>query len=100
MSVQMSDLLQLVVDENASDLHIRVGVPPTVRLHGALVPLDMPSLTPEDTESLMRGITSDDQIQKVRTNGGSDFGFAFGDAARFRVSVFKERGNFGMALRL
>jgi len=38
MSVQMSDLLQLVVDENASDLHIRVGVPPTVRLHGALVP--------------------------------------------------------------
>ena len=100
MSTQMSDLLQLVVDENASDLHIRVGVPPTVRLHGSLVPLDMPSLRPEDTEALMRAITSDDQIQKVRTDGGSDFGFAFGDMARFRVSVFKERGNFGMALRL
>jgi len=100
MSIQMSDLLQLVVEEGASDLHVRVGVPPTVRLHGALVPLDMPSLSAEDTEALMRAITSDDQIQKVRTNGGSDFGFAFGDAARFRVSVFKERGNFGMALRL
>jgi len=100
MSVQMSDLLQLVVDESASDLHIAVGVPPTVRLNGNLVPLDMPSLGPEDTESLMRAITSDDQIQKVRTDGGTDFGFAFGEVARFRVSVFKERGNFGMALRL
>jgi len=100
MSVQMSDLLQLVVDESASDLHVRVGVPPTVRLHGSLVPLDMPSLRPEDTEALMRAITSDDHIQKVRTDGGTDFGFAFGDAARFRVSVFKERGNFGLVLRL
>ncbi len=100
MSVQMSDLLQLVVDEGASDLHIRVGVPPTVRLHGSLVPLDMPSLRPEDTEALMRAITSDDHVQKVRTDGGADFGFAFGDAARFRVAVFKERGNFGLVLRL
>jgi twitching motility protein PilT len=99
MSVQMEDLLQVVVDEGASDLHIRVGVPPVIRLHGRLVHMDLPSLVPEDTEHLMKAITSEAHIQKVREQGGTDFGFAYGDAARFRVSVFKERGNFGLVLR-
>jgi len=58
-----------------------------------------PSLAPEDTEELMRSITSEDHIQHVRERGGADFGFAFGELARFRVSVFKEKGNFGMVLR-
>ena len=47
----------------------------------------------------MRSITSEDHIQHVRERGGADFGFAFGDMARFRVSVFKEKGNFAMVLR-
>jgi len=47
----------------------------------------------------MRSITSEDHIQQVRERGGADFGFAFGELARFRVSVFKEKGNFGMVLR-
>jgi len=50
-----------------------------------------PSLTPEDTEELMRSITSEEHIQHVRERGGADYGFAFGDAARFRVSAFKEK---------
>jgi twitching motility protein PilT len=95
----MSDLLQLVVSEGASDLHIRVGVPPVIRVHGILHRVDGPPLRPEDTEELMRSITSEDNIQQVRENGGADFGFAFGEMARFRVSVFKERGNFGLVLR-
>ncbi|KAB2662531.1 MAG: type IV pilus twitching motility protein PilT [Verrucomicrobia bacterium] len=99
MSYQMSDLLQLVVSEGSSDLHIRVGVPPVIRVHGDLVRVDGPPLRPEDTEELMRSITSEDHIQHVREKGGADFGFAFGDAARFRVSVFKEKGNFAMVLR-
>lgn len=99
MSVQMEDLLQVVVDEGASDLHIRVGVPPVIRLHGRLVHMDLPSLGPEDTEHLMKAITSEAHIQKVREQGGTDFGFAYGDASRFRVSVFKERGNYGLVLR-
>src|SRR5574339_510443 len=99
MSYQMSDLLQLVVSEGSSDLHIRVGTPPTIRVHGILHRVEGPTLTPEDTEELMRSITSEDHIQHVRERGGADFGFAFGDAARFRVSVFKEKGNFGMVLR-
>src|SRR2546426_3124585 len=99
MSYSMSDLLQLVVSEGASDVHLRVGVPPVIRLHGVLHRVEGPSLAPEDTEELMRSITSEDHIQHVRERGGADFGFAFGELARFRVSVFKEKGNFGCVLR-
>jgi twitching motility protein PilT len=99
MSYSMSDLLQLVVTEGSSDLHVRVATAPVIRLHGVLHRVDGPPLKPEDTEELMRSITSEDHIQHVRERGGADFGFAFGDMARFRVSVFKEKGNFGMVLR-
>ncbi len=99
MSYSMSDLLQLVVTEGAADLHLRVNTAPVIRLHGVLHRVDGPPLRPEDTEELMRSITSEDHIQHVRERGGADFGFAFGDMARFRVSVFKEKGNFGMVLR-
>ena len=99
MSYSMSDLLQLVVQEGAADLHLRVGVPPVIRLHGILHKVEGPPLRPEDTEELMRTITSEENIQHVRERGGADFGFAFGDAARFRVSVFKEKGNFAIVAR-
>ena len=99
MSYQMSDLLQLVVSEGAADLHIRVGAPPVIRLHGVLHRVEGPPLRPENTEELMRSITSEEHVQHVRERGGADFGFAFGELARFRVSVFKEKGNFGMVLR-
>src|SRR3984957_10424416 len=99
MSYPMSDLLQLVVSEGASDLHIRVGVPPVIRVHGILHRVEGPILAPEDSEELMRSITSEEHIQQVRERGGADFAFAFGEVARFRVSVFKEKGNFGMVLR-
>jgi len=95
----MSDLLQLVVSEGSSDLHLRAHCAPVIRLHGVLHRVDGPPLRPEDTEELMRSITSEDHIQHVRERGGADFGFAFGELARFRVSVFKEKGNFGMVLR-
>src|ERR1043165_9647085 len=99
MSYSMSDLLQLMVSEGAADLHIRVGVPPVIRVHGVLHRVEGPPLRPEDTEELMRSIASEDNIQQTREKGGADFGFAFGDMARFRVSVFKEKGNFGLVLR-
>src|SRR5438270_10317779 len=99
MSYSMSDLLQLVVSEGASDLHIRVGIPPTIRVHGILHRVEGPTLAPEDTEELMRSITSEEHIQHVRERKSADYGFAFGDATRFRVSAFKEKGNFAMVLR-
>jgi len=95
----MSDLLQLMVSEGASDLHIRVGTAPTIRVHGILHRVEGPGLKPEDAEELMRSITSEEHIQQVRERGGADFAFAFGEAARFRVSVFKEKGNFAMVMR-
>jgi twitching motility protein PilT len=97
--VEMSDLLQLTVEEGASDLHLRVNAPPILRIHGALNPLDLPPLMADDTERLMKSITSPEHQQAVREQGGTDFGFSFGDQARFRVSVFRERGNIGVALR-
>ncbi|MCI0538301.1 MAG: type IV pilus twitching motility protein PilT [Verrucomicrobiales bacterium] len=99
MSYSMTDLLQLVVSEGSSDLHLRVGCAPVIRLHGVLHRVEGPILRPEDTEELMRSITSEDHIQQVRERGGADFGFAFGELARFRVSIFKEKGNFGCVLR-
>jgi twitching motility protein PilT len=87
------------VSEGAADLHIRVGIPPVIRLHGILHRVDGPLLKPEDTEELMRSITSEDHIQQIREKGGADFALAFGEMARFRVSAFKEKGNFALVLR-
>ncbi len=97
--INMTDLLQATVDEGSSDLHIRVGVPPMLRIHGHLTPLDSPALTPEDTEALARAISSEDKMQELERCGGCDFALPFGDLARFRVSVFKERSHFGIVLR-
>ena len=99
MAVEMSELLQLVVDEGVSDLHIEVGNPPMVRLHGSLTPLDSPVLSPVDTERMVNSIASEAQQQKIREEGTVDFGFAFGDKARFRVSAFKQKGHYGTVLR-
>jgi twitching motility protein PilT len=99
MSYDMNDLLELVVDQKSSDLHLQVGVPPCLRLRGSMTPIDGPELRPEDTEALMMSITPDNHIQNVKLNGGTDFGFAFGEKARFRVSVLKAKGNYGLVLR-
>ena len=95
----MNELLELVVDQKCSDLHLQVGTPPTLRLRGSMTPIDGPVLTPEDTEKLMLSITPDVHVQNVKLNGGTDFGFAYLDKARFRVSVLKAKGNYGLVLR-
>lgn len=95
----MNDLLTLVVDEGASDLHIQAGQSPTLRLHGEMIPVEGPVLNGEDTEALVMAITSEERLQEVKSKGGCDFGFSFMDRARFRVSVLKARGKFGMVLR-
>ena len=96
--ISMSDLLQLVVEEGASDLHLAVNSPPVLRIHGQLNPLDADSLKPEDTERLMKSITSAENQQKIREVGGVDFVFSFGAAARFRVSAFRAKGSVGIVL--
>ena len=97
--LEMADLLDLVLEEGASDLHLPCFCPPTLRLHGELQPLDVPPMQPEDTEYLMKSITSEANQQKLQQDGTVDFGFAFGDKARFRVSAFRARGNIALVLR-
>lgn len=96
---EMNDLLELMVDQEASDLHIQVKQPPTLRISGSMVPVDGPPLTPGDTKALMQAITSEAMQENLKTSGGADFGFAYMDRARFRVSVMKAKGNYGMVLR-
>jgi twitching motility protein PilT len=98
MTYSMSDLLQLVASEGSSDLHLRVGFPPVIRVHGILQRVEGPPLRPGDSDELMRSLASEDYLQHVRQDGEADFGFAFGDAARFRVSSFKEKDNLGLVL--
>ena len=95
----MTDLLDLVLEEGASDLHIHTLAPPVLRIHGEMTQLDGPALTPEDSEYLMKAITSEANQQKLQQDGTVDFGFAFGDRCRFRVSVFKARGDIGIVMR-
>jgi len=99
MSYEMNELLELVLEEGASDLHIQVGKPPTLRLHGSMVSVDGPDLTPADTERLMQSITADSYVQAAKTEGGADFGFSYMDKSRFRVSVLRAKGNYGLVLR-
>src|SRR5215471_13032221 len=98
-TIQIDKLLQTVVNQKASDLHIASGQPPVLRLHGHMVRLDTKSLEAEDCVALMKSITPERNQQELQEKGGTDFGFAFGDAARFRVAVFKQRGFIGMVLR-
>lgn len=99
MAILIDKLLQACVKQDASDIHITVGQPPVFRLHGRLRRLETKVLEPEDTVALMKSITPDRCQQELQEKGGSDFGFAFGDLARFRVSIFKQRGNVAMVLR-
>ena len=99
MAILIDKLLQACIKQGASDIHITVGQPPVFRLHGRLRRLETKTLEPDDTVALMKSISPDRCQQELQEKGGSDFGFAFGDLARFRVSIFKQRGNVAMVLR-
>ena len=98
-SLLIDKLLHTVVAQGASDLHITVGQPPVIRLDGHLRRLETKTLEPEDTVALMKSVTPERCQQELAEVGGADFGFAFGESARFRVSIFKQRGNVAMVLR-
>ena len=100
MPKRIEELLELQVKEDAADLHINVGLPPMLRAHGGLTKIGNEVLTPDDTVNYMKAITSREHQEELQKIGGTDFGFAFKDLARFRVSVFKERGHIAMSLRL
>lgn len=98
-SILIDKLLQAAIKQGASDIHIVVGQPPVFRLHGRMRKLDTKVLEAEDTQSLMKSIAPERAQRELQERGSADFGFAFGDLARFRVSIFKQRGNVSMVLR-
>ena len=99
-TLQIDKLLNACIRQGASDIHITTGQPPTFRLHGRMRRLETKTLEAEDTVSLMKSIAPERCQRELQEAGTSDFGFAFGDAGRFRVSIFKQRGDIGMVLRL
>src|SRR5256714_7446205 len=98
-TIQIDRLLETTVRRGASDLHLAVGKPPTLRLHGRLRELQTKALDAEDTMALMKAITPERIQQEFEEGGSGDFGFAYGEEARFRVSVFKQKGMCSMVLR-
>ena len=98
--ITMNDLLAATIEYGASDLHVRANMPPELRVHGELQPIAEEVLTPEDTYELCRQICGEGLLEEVEQNGGADFALAHEDGTRFRVSVFKERKNWGAVLRM
>jgi twitching motility protein PilT len=97
--MKIDDLLKQVVKLGASDLHITVGVPCTVRVHGKLQFLDDRVLTPEDTKNLVKELTGN-LWDKLTKKGEIDFSYSIPGLQRFRVSAYRQRNTFSAALRL
>ncbi len=99
--MNIQQLLELTIQKNASDLHLSVGFPPTIRVHGALIPIpgEEPS-TPEQIDSLISPLLSDVQKNIFREVLELDFSFEFESKGRFRVNVYRQKGHPAAALRL
>jgi twitching motility protein PilT len=98
-TIQIDRLLETVVRRGASDLHLPVGKPPTIRLHGGLRELQTKVLDAEDTVALMKSITPERIQQEYEETGSGDFAFAYGEACRFRVAIFRQKGLCSLVLR-
>ena len=100
MAQEIGSLLDIIVEKNASDIHLHVEKPPTMRLNDQLIEMDEKSLTPDDTLAYMKILATPGQQQEVEKVGGTDFGYAFNTKARFRVSIYRQKGNINLAMRL
>jgi len=98
--MDMNEMLKIIVEREASDLHLRVGKSACMRLSGSLDIVDPDVLTPDDTERLMREITPPRYQQMLQEHGSADFAYSYSEQARFRTAVFKEQGNVGIVMRL
>ena len=100
-AVKIEILLEECIKRNASDLHMQVGLPPILRVDGALMPINgIPALTEEMTEKLIFSTLDSEQRETLMKDKEFDYSFSFGGLARFRVNAFRERGNLAAAFRL
>ena len=93
------EVLQQLVQRGASDLHLKVGRPPTLRLHGELSALDMPALRPEDLKSLAEQLMTPRQVKEFTDNKECDFAIGVPGIGRFRCNVYQQRGSLCYAMR-
>jgi len=98
--LDINDLLTRVIERGASDLHLTVGVPPTLRIDGRLVPTEDPPLSPDQTRELVYSIMSDEQRKDLEQQLEADFAYSVPGYARFRVNAYFQRGSVGAAFRL
>src|SRR5215203_6014855 len=97
---EVNKLFRMVMKHEASDLHLKVGQPPMMRLRGDIRRVDMRPLTQEDMERLLLTILSPRQRKILDDEGGVDFSWVIGqDECRFRVSLFKQRGKLSLVSR-
>src|SRR5438045_9428600 len=100
MSLSLSDLLKRMLEMNGSDLHITTNSPPQIRVHGHLVPLDLPQMTPADTKQLAYSVMTDSQKHRFEEHLELDFSFGLKGLARFRANVFNQRGATSAVFRV
>ena len=93
-------LLQTVVVKKASDLHLQVGSPPIFRVHGDLKFSDLEVLTREDVQTYIDSLMTEDQKFRMSTSKHADLSYSVPGIARFRVHIFRQRGEYGVALRV
>ncbi|MGO8672353.1 MAG: type IV pilus twitching motility protein PilT [Capsulimonadaceae bacterium] len=98
--IHLDELLEAMVERNASDLHVAVGIPPILRADGQLLPTPYESCQPIDVQQMMYAILTDEQIQRFESTWELDFSYALQKKARFRVNIFKDKGAMAAALRL
>ena len=93
-ATRIETLLEECVKRNASDLHIQVGLPPILRVDGALIPiLGLAPLTEDVIQKLVFSTLDSEQREVLSKDKEFDYSFAFGQVARFRVNAFQERGH-------
>jgi twitching motility protein PilT len=97
--VNMEELLQVMVEKKASDLHLTVGSPPALRVDGEIVVLDYPSLNPDICQRLIYSLLTDKQKEKFESQDELDLSFGIKSIGRIRMNVFRQRGSVGAALR-
>jgi len=99
MGITIQELLQIAVERDASDLHITTYIPPRIRVHGSLVSLDYPPLTPGETKQLVYSLLTDRQKKQFEEKLELDFSFGIKDLGRFRGNVFMQKGAVAAAFR-
>src|SRR6184192_3274345 len=100
MALSLSDLLKRMLEMSGSDLHITTNSPPQIRVHGHLVPLDLPQLTPAETKQLAYSVMTDAQKHRFEETLELDFSFGLKGLARFRANIFNQRGATAAVFRL